>query len=55
MSSMLEQLGKVPWDDLEGRHSPDSSLLEYSNSKIMIIMLARELNRRLQVPGRFAE
>lgn len=49
MSSLLEQLGTVRWDDLEGQGTTASGLLEYSSSKIMIIMMARELNKRLKV------
>ncbi len=49
MASLFEQLGKVRWDDLEGYTTHDSSLFEYSNSKLMVIMMARELNKRLKV------
>ena len=49
MSSLFEQLGQVPWDDLEGRRSKESDVFEYCNSKIMMIMLGRELNKRLKV------
>jgi dehydrogenase/reductase SDR family protein X len=48
MASLFEQLGKVRWDDLEGYTTHDSSLFEYSNSKLMVIMMARELNKRLK-------
>jgi len=47
MASLFEQLGSVKWDDLEGYKSVDSSLFEYS--KLMVILMARELNKRLKV------
>ena len=51
------QLGSVPWDDLEGKKGRASRLKEiavgslpnYWNSKLMLIMMARELNKRLKV------
>lgn len=49
MASLFEQLGSVKWEDLEGYKTKDSSLFEYSNSKLVIIMMARELNKRLKV------
>jgi hypothetical protein len=49
MASLFEQLGSVKWEDLEGYKTNDSSLFEYSNSKLMVIMMARELNKRLKV------
>lgn len=49
MSSLFEQLGRVHFDDLEGYRSRESGLLEYSNSKIMVIMAGREINKRLKV------
>jgi len=49
MASLFEQLGSVKWEDLEGYKTKDSSLFEYSNSKLMVIMMARELNKRLKV------
>lgn len=48
MASLFEQLGSVKWEDLEGYKTNDSSLFEYSNSKLMVIMMARELNKRLK-------
>ena len=49
MASLFELLGTVKWDDLEGYETNDSSLFEYSNAKIMTIMMGRELNKRLKV------
>ena len=49
MSSLFEQLGSVRWHDLEGKETSTSGLFEYSNSKVMVIMMARELNKRLKV------
>ena len=49
MASLFELLGTVKWDDLEGYNTRESSVLEYSNSKIMVIMMVRELNKRLKV------
>ena len=49
MASLFELLGTVKWDDLEGYKAKDSSLFEYSNSKLMKIMMAREMNKRLKV------
>ena len=49
MASLFELLGTVKWDDLEGYNARESSVLEYSNSKIMVIMMVRELNKRLKV------
>jgi NAD(P)-dependent dehydrogenase (short-subunit alcohol dehydrogenase family) len=48
MASLFELLGSVRWDDLEGYKRKDSSLFEYSDSKVMVIMMARELNKRLK-------
>ena len=49
MASLFELLGTVKWDDLEGYKTNDSSLFEYSNAKLMTIMMGRELNKRLKV------
>jgi hypothetical protein len=49
MASLFELLGKVRFDDLEGYTSQESGVFEYSNSKIMVIMAAREMNKRLKV------
>jgi penicillin-binding protein-related factor A (putative recombinase) len=49
MASLFELLGGVDWTDLEGKKSRQSGVFEYSNSKIQIIMMIRELNKRLGV------
>ena len=49
MASLFELLGTVHWDDLEGYKTRESGMFEYSNSKIMTIMAAREVNKRLKV------
>ena len=49
MASLFELLGSVKWEDLEGYKSRESGVFEYSNSKIMVIMAAREMNKRLKV------
>ena len=49
MASLFEQLGAVHWDDLEGHTTRESGLFEYANSKLMVIMMGRELNKRLKV------
>ena len=49
MSSLFEQLGSIKWDDLEGYKTKSSSLFEYSDSKIMVIMMGREINKRIKV------
>ncbi len=52
MSSLFEQLGSMKWDDLEGYKTKSSSLFEYSDSKIMVIMMGREINKRLKVSAK---
>ena len=49
MASLFELLGTVHFDDLEGYKCRESGVFEYSNSKIMVIMAAREMNKRLKV------
>lgn len=49
MSSLFEQLGSIKWDDLEGYKTKSSSLFEYADSKVMVIMMGREINKRLKV------
>jgi len=49
MASLFELLGKVNWSDLEGRNARESGVFEYSTSKIEVIMMTRELNKRLKV------
>lgn len=49
MASLFELLGTINWDDLEGYKSRESGVFEYSNSKIMVILGAREINKRLKV------
>lgn len=49
MSSLFEQLGSIKWEDLEGYKTKSSSLFEYSDSKIMVIMMGREINKRIKV------
>ncbi|KAL3144912.1 hypothetical protein ABBQ32_003421 [Trebouxia sp. C0010 RCD-2024] len=51
MSSTFEQLGNINWSDLEMYKSEESGLFEYATSKIMKLMLARELNKRLKGTG----
>lgn len=48
-ASLFELLGAVNWGDLEGYKAQESGLQEYSNSKIMTILAAREINKRLKV------
>ena len=49
MSSLFEQLGSIKWDDLEGYKTKSSSLFEYADSKVMVIMMGREINKRIKV------
>lgn len=49
MASLFELFGDVPWGDLGGSRATDSSLFEYGNSKLMVIMAGREMNKRLRV------
>ncbi len=49
MGSLFELIGWVNWNDLEGYNARESGVLEYSTSKIEVIMMGRELNRRLKV------
>lgn len=51
MSSLFEQLGSIKWDDLEGYKTKSSSLFEYADSKVMVIMMGREINKRLKGTG----
>jgi len=53
MASLFERLGSVKWDDLEGYISRDSSLFKYGNSKLMVILMMRALNKRLKVAPQF--
>jgi NAD(P)-dependent dehydrogenase (short-subunit alcohol dehydrogenase family) len=48
MASLFETLGVLRWNDLEMHESKESGVFEYATSKLMIIMLARELNKRLK-------
>ena len=49
MASLFELLGNVNWSDLEGKKARESGIFEYSTSKVEIIMMVREMNKRLQV------
>eukprot|EP00879_Flechtneria_rotunda_P014905 GHRR01015573.1.p1 GENE.GHRR01015573.1~~GHRR01015573.1.p1 ORF type:complete len:335 (+),score=75.55 GHRR01015573.1:764-1768(+) len=58
MASVAEQLSmlalyttKIHWDDLRGRHLPDSGERPYTISKVYILMESRELARRLEGTG----
>ncbi|KAK9838928.1 hypothetical protein WJX74_006078 [Apatococcus lobatus] len=47
-----ESMAKLNWDDLKGEQKDDSTLLgEYAQTKLMNIMIAREMNNRLQGSG----
>ncbi|KAI3431715.1 hypothetical protein D9Q98_004759 [Chlorella vulgaris] len=47
--SVFEQLGRVKWDDLGGQFARDSDLWQYADSKLMCMMAAREMAKRLKV------
>ncbi len=49
MASLFELLGVVNWGDLEGYNARESGVFEYATSKVEIIMMVRELNKRLKV------
>ena len=49
MASLFELLGWIQWDDLEGQKSRESGVFEYSTSKLELIMMMRQLNKKLQV------
>lgn len=49
MASLFELLGNVNWSDLEGKKARESGIFEYSTSKVEIIMMVREMNKRLKV------
>lgn len=51
MGSTFEVIGTIDWEDPEQKKSKESGVFEYANSKIRKIMLARELNKRLQGDG----
>jgi NAD(P)-dependent dehydrogenase (short-subunit alcohol dehydrogenase family) len=51
MSSTFENLGMVDWVDLEMKRANESGIFEYATSKLMKIMFAWELNRRLKGSG----
>ncbi|KAK9815820.1 hypothetical protein WJX72_010208 [[Myrmecia] bisecta] len=50
-ASLFEHLGHIDWKDLECKRSQESGVFEYATSKLEVIMLARELNKRLQGSG----
>jgi len=47
VSSPEESLGDIEWDDLEGHKQKHSDWDAYSRSKLLDLMAAQELNRRL--------
>lgn len=49
MASLFELLGWVNWEDLEGYNAKESGVFEYATSKLEVIMMVRELDRRLKV------
>jgi NAD(P)-dependent dehydrogenase (short-subunit alcohol dehydrogenase family) len=49
MASLFELLGVVNWGDLEGSNARESGVFEYATSKVEVIMMVRELNKRLKV------
>ncbi|BDA51111.1 Retinol dehydrogenase 12 [Coccomyxa sp. Obi] len=51
MASLFELLGNVNWSDLEGKKARESGIFEYSTSKVEIIMMIREMNKRLKDSG----
>ncbi|KAK9839194.1 hypothetical protein WJX81_000665 [Elliptochloris bilobata] len=48
MASLFELLGFVNWGDLEGYNARESGIFEYATSKVEVIMMVRELNKRLK-------
>ncbi|KAK9861824.1 hypothetical protein WJX84_007134 [Apatococcus fuscideae] len=47
-----ESMATLNWDDLEGKQKEDSTLIgEYAQTKLMNIMIAKDMNKRLEGTG----
>ncbi|GLC40817.1 hypothetical protein PLESTB_000019600 [Pleodorina starrii] len=51
VASFGEMFGKVHWDDLRGVDMSSSGLTPYAASKLYLLMVSRDLNRRLRGIG----